>query len=303
MSPTRTAFLLIGGAGFMGSAFARHLEATGATVVTVGRGASLEDAAKALAARDPGHCTVVDFAYTSVPNSSFEDPVGDYSDNLYNLLRHVEFVRSLPHATYIYISSGGTVYGNPDDAVPIDEAHRNVPLAPYGITKLACERYALMYQQVHGLDVKIVRPSNVYGPGQRPFRGQGIVSTMLARLMGGHGVRMFGDGSTVRDYLYVTDFCRALDDVIRFGRNGEIYNIGSGEGVDITGLLARMQTCLGKPTIEVERLPMRPFDVRYNVLDPRKLRTLNGWSPRVSLDDGLAQSAAWLSNRVDVDGA
>lgn len=293
-----TTFLLIGGNGFLGSAFADHLCARGIDVLRWGRNGSFDSDPRLNLLKERGTPIVaVDFAYASVPNSSFDDPVRDFSENLRNVLRHVEFVKDLKRAVYVYVSSGGTVYGNPIQNLPIAEDHQTVPLAPYGITKLACERYALMYNQVHGLDVRIVRPSNVYGPGQRPFRGQGIVPTIMSLLTHNQEVQVYGDGSIVRDYLYIEDFCRAIDDVIDHGTNGGIYNIGSGKGVSITELLVCMQNTLGLDSPRIARLPKRPFDVRYNVLNAGKLRALAAWSPQVFLDKGLLHTASWLQQQ------
>lgn len=292
---SRPVYVLIGGRGFMGGAYATHLRRAGHDVLIVGRDDGIDESTRGLLTSAPGrHCVVVDFAYTSVPNSSFSDPVRDFSDNLHNVLRHVEFAKQLPSATYVYVSSGGTVYGNSTAHAPIREDHRNVPLSPYGITKLACERYVLMYREVHGVDVRIVRPSNVYGPGQRPFRGQGIVATVLAQLLAGRRVQVYGDGSTVRDYLFIDDFCTALDVVIAAGGNGEIYNVGSSTGVSIAQLLDVMKGILDLTALDIERLPARPFDVRYNVLNSDKLMRLHHWRPNVRLDSGVARTAAWL---------
>lgn len=292
--------LLIGGGGFMGSAFRRHLGRSGQTATSIGRGVLQDDSAREALVEsltaNGRQVVIVDFAYTSVPNSSFDDPVKDYSDNLYNLLQHLRFGAELENSLYVYVSSGGTVYGNASADEPMTEDHPNVPLSPYGITKLACERYVLMHQHVHGLRTKIVRPANIYGPGQKPFRGQGIVSTVAAKLLRDEPIRVFGDGSTTRDYLYVDDFCAALSDVVAFGSDGEIYNIGSGSGHSITSLVERIQAQLELPAIQVERAAPRPFDVRFNVLDCAKLQGLNRWRPTTSLDTGLALSIEWLKS-------
>jgi UDP-glucose 4-epimerase len=298
MYKEQPAFILIGAAGFIGSAFSNYLKQNHYQVFEVFRGqisgieSDFHFIAEILKVEDK-QLVVVDFAYTSVPNSSFNDPVRDYSENLYNVIRHLEFVKQLPRATYIYISSGGTVYGNTNQPLPINETHQNVPLSPYGITKLSCEKYVLMYKEVYGLDVKIVRPSNIYGPGQKPFRGQGVISTAIAKAIKKQPLQLFGDGLQVRDYLYIHDFCRVLSDIIQFGKNGGIYNTGSGVGYTIKEILEQIEDALNT-SISIEYLPSRPFDVRYNVLDSSLVSSINDWTPLVSLKDGLNLTIGWV---------
>lgn len=294
----RHSFIIIGAAGFIGSAFSAYLKKRDFQVFDVFRGqisgieSDFHFISDLIQMKDK-HLVVVDFAYTSVPNSSFKDPVRDYSENLYNVIRHLEFVKQLPNASYIYISSGGTVYGNIEKLKPINEQSTNVPLSPYGITKLACERYSLMYKEVYNVDVKIVRPSNIYGPGQKPYRGQGIIATAIAKVLNDEPVQLFGDGSQVRDYLYIDDFCKVLFDVVENGKTGNIYNTGSGVGYTIKGILSEIEAAVGKSP-SIERLPFRPFDVRYNVLDSTAVTALKGWSPVVSLKDGLKATKEWI---------
>lgn len=298
MERERPSFILIGAAGFIGSAFSKYLRHNSYQVFDVFRGqiSGIESDFHFIAEllqMEYKHLIVVDFAYTSVPNSSFKEPVRDYSENLYNVIRHLEFVKQLPHATYVYISSGGTVYGNSAENKPLDENHSNIPLSPYGITKLACEKYALMYKEVYDLDVRVVRPSNIYGPGQKPFRGQGIIATAIAKIIQNEPVQLFGDGSQVRDYLYINDFCRVLCDVVEHGKNGGIYNTGSGVGYTLKEILQEIETQLGT-SVTIEYLPFRPFDVRYNVLDSSKVSAINNWTPSVSLTKGLEQTIRWI---------
>ncbi|MDB5249642.1 MAG: NAD-dependent epimerase/dehydratase family protein [Segetibacter sp.] len=298
MKKDKVTFILIGAAGFLGSAFSNYLLQNKYKVYKILRGQiSGIDSDFHLIAEllkiDDEKLIVVDFAYTSVPNSSSKDPVRDYSENLYNVIRHLEFVKQLPNATYIYISSGGTVYGNPGKHEPIKETYTNNPLSPYGITKLACEKYVLMYKENFGLDVKIVRASNIYGPGQRPFRGQGIIATAIAKALVNDTIQIFGDGSQVRDYLYIEDFCRVLYDVVEFGENGTIYNTGSGMGHTIKSVLENIERVLGN-TLSVMYLPSRSFDVRYNVLDSSKVSILNNWSPAITLKEGISTTLEWI---------
>ena len=98
----------------------------------------------------------------------------------------------------VLVSSGGTVYGNPS-TVPVAEDHPTTPISPYGITKLAIEKYAAMYRLTAGLPVVCVRPGNAYGEGQRPFSGQGFIATAMASVIQGKEVVLFGERGTVRD--------------------------------------------------------------------------------------------------------
>lgn len=143
----------------------------------------------------------------------------------------------------------------------------------------------------------IVRPSNIYGPGQKPFRGQGFIATAIGSALKGSVVQVFGDGTHVRDYVYVSDFCTALKGVIEKGANGSVYNIGFGKGYTINEVAKKIgEVNAGLPSLQLNHLPQRPFDVHYNVLDHKKLTALTGWNPVVSLEEGLVHSANWITD-------
>lgn len=294
----KTTFVIIGAAGFLGSAFANYVAEKQCDVFKILRGqiSGIESDFHLIAEllKIENKLVVLDFAYTSVPNSSSKDPVKDYSENLYNVIRHLEFVRQLPNAEYVYISSGGTVYGNPVKHEPIREDHSNSPLSPYGITKLASEKYVLMYKEVYGLNVKIVRASNIYGPGQKPFRGQGFVATAIAKILLKQAIQIYGDGSQVRDYLYVEDFCIVLHDVITMGCNGEVYNLGSEIGKSLNEIIEIIKINTGE-NFYTEYLEARLFDVHYNVLDSSKVSKLNNWSFSTPLNYGIRKTIKWVS--------
>ncbi|QQL50202.1 NAD-dependent epimerase/dehydratase family protein [Mucilaginibacter ginkgonis] len=291
-------FIIIGAAGFLGSTMTAYLKEKGFEVYEILRGQisgiELDFNFLSNLVKVTNNPVVIDFSYTSVPNTSFQDPVKDYSENLYNVIRHLEFVKQLHNPTYVYISSGGTVYGNLDVNKAVDENYQNNPLSPYGITKLCCEKYVMMYNQVHNLKTKIIRPSNIYGPGQKPFRGQGIIANAIVKMLKGQPIQVFGNGDQVRDYLYVDDFTSAIFDVVIHGTD-DIYNIGFGRGYSINDLIAKIEKLLNIP-FRIEQLPFRPFDVQYNVLDTSRLKSLNNWSPETNIDEGLNQSISWLKN-------
>lgn len=298
-----TSYFIIGGSGFLGNAFSNYLKQHNIVSRNVLRGEisdskSLhfnEETVEKLHISNTKNI-IIDFAYTSVPGTSFSDPIKDFTENLYNINSHLAFAAHIPNATYIYISSGGTVYGNVDELLPIKENANNVPLSPYGITKLASEKYALMYKSIYGVDVKIVRAANIYGPGQKPFRGQGFVATAIAKMILKQQIQIFGDGSVVRDYLFVDDFCQALYNVLEKGENGGIYNVGSEVGYSTNDVLRMIKSIVGgDKEPDIEHLPQRPFDVTYNVLDCTKLKKLNNNFYKVSLEKGIAASYNWLN--------
>lgn len=290
--------LLIGGTGFLGGAFRAYLKALGREVHVVARADWGSGAADRLAAtmakRRPA---IVDFAYATVPSSSFADPVWDFTTNLGAMIRHLDFARAIGVDRHLFVSSGGTIYGDQGDQ-PLAEDCAKSPLSPYGITKLASEHYASLYSRL-GVPTMIVRPSNVYGPGQLPFRGQGLVATAFGAALAGIALTLFGDGSQRRDYLYIDDFCAGLDAALAKGEVGEAYNLAAGRGTRADDLLSAIGAISARDgfPLAIAAAGTRPFDVATNLLDVAKIEQATGWRARVGLDDGLERSWRWLKQR------
>jgi UDP-glucose 4-epimerase len=234
---------------------------------------------------------IVDLAYATVPQTSFVDPIYDLESNLPASLVLLEEAAKLPKLRrLVFVSSGGTVYG-PMDRLPVSEEAPTRPVSPYGITKLTIERYALMFHRLHNLPVTIVRPSNAYGLGQKPFTGQGFVATAMGQILRREKVKVFGENGTVRDYVHVRDVASGILAAMTCGAVGEIYNIGSGVGRDnraVLSAIAQLAEPAGYP-VEVEFEPERPFDVPANILNFGRLLACSGWLPTVSFEAGLAE--------------
>lgn len=302
-------YILFGGDGFIGQHLQQALAGESDQIVIIGRKKRQELPANQLFYSVDEHSLdeiaaslspdkqyrIIDLAYATVPNTSFNDPVKDFSENLQNVINHLEFARNIRADKFIYISSGGTVYGNATDA-HIPETAPNYPLSPYGITKMACERYVNLYHVLHGLPTLILRPSNVYGPYQAPFRGQGVIATALALVNKEQPLDLFGDGSIVRDFLYVDDFCAGFKELVQYAGNGEIYNIGYGAGHSIMEVITTINEVVAaeNKTLKISYKPERSFDVKRNVLDIRKLSALKGWQPATSLEEGIRKTWAWM---------
>lgn len=308
-----TTTCVIGGAGFIGRAVVNILIASGRQVLVVGRNElsqSLPLGVRYLRNSPQNEdvmrqalmasTEVVDLAYSTSPGTSFQDPVNDILANVPETVRLFEIAASMPHLQkFVWISSGGTVYGK-TAAWAIDENHPTQPLSPYGITKLALEKYAHLYFDTANLPIVCVRPANAYGEGQRPYAAQGFIATAIASILDQRELTLFGEHGTVRDYLHITDMARGIVAALDAGHPGEIYNLGSSHGLtnrEILELLEPLAKRVGR-TVRTAVLPARPFDVPVNILDCNKLRRVSGWQPHFSITDGLAQTWDWYAERL-----
>ena len=300
--------LIIGGGGYIGSHLIAYLLASGRHVTVLGRS---EKPFYPLPANvdycrgDFGtlslikplldkHQEIIHLAYATVPNTSFDNPLSDLLQNLPPTVQLFTEVAARG-GRLILVSSGGTVYGEATQ-FPISEDHSTNPISPYGVTKLTLEKYAHLYAITHGLKLVCLRPANAYGVGQRPFKGQGFISTAMSSIMGGKAIKVFGERGSVRDYIYVSDLASGIFHALENGHLSETYNIGSGVGrsnMDVVEIMAPLLNCTdGK--VHVEHLPERVFDVHINVLDSSKLHQHSGWKPEVEFEDGLCKTRNWL---------
>ncbi|NYT46275.1 NAD-dependent epimerase/dehydratase family protein [Alcaligenaceae bacterium] len=301
--------LVIGGAGFIGSHLVCRLLATGIREVTVvGRSRSpkftLPKGVRYIAG-DAGNSVfledlladsdeVIDLAYATVPKTSFDDPVHDVLANLPATVSLLKQASKHSLRRIILVSSGGTVYGSAA-YLPIDESHPTNPVSPYGITKLAAEKYALLFHRLEGLPVVIARPGNPYGPNQMGNIGQGFIGTAMLAVLKRQKITLFGNRGTIRDYIYIDDLTDGLIAALDYGTPGEVYNIGTGVGTDnraILDLLGDLAYPAGY-TMECTVEPARSFDVSSNVLSSARLTYVSGWRPHTSLNAGLATTWDW----------
>jgi UDP-glucose 4-epimerase len=305
------ATLVIGGGGFIGASLVPLLIGSGRRVTVLSRSAAPRTALPAGAAYVSGdfgsaglirpllaaHEEVVHLAYATVPNTSYDNPLGDLLENLPPTVQLFTLAAELG-LRLVLVSSGGTVYGEAAKLL-ITEAHATHPISPYGVTKLTLEKYAHLYSVTHGLDVVCVRPANAYGEGQRPFAGQGFIATAMASAMRGEAVRIFGKRGTIRDYVHVDDLADGILHVLQEGVSGEIYNLGSGIGrnnMDVIEAIGPLMAEMGFE-VSVKHEPERPFDVQVNILDSSKLQRLTGWCPVIGFDEGLRRTRDWLAGQ------
>jgi len=227
----------------------------------------------------------------TVPATSNRDPEQDIRDNLINTVRLLDIMKKASVKRMVFLSSGGTVYGNPD-TIPIPENHPLNPLCSYGIIKATIEKYLFMYQQLYGLQSVIIRPSNPYGPRQGHAGIQGVISTFMAKMMRGEPVQVWGNGEVVRDFFHVEDLARLCVMAVENDSVG-VFNAGSGSGCSIRQLIGIISDVSGlSPDIEYRE--GRQFDVREVVLDIQKAESTFGWKPEISLHDGILGYWEWM---------
>lgn len=234
-----------------------------------------------------GVTTCFHLVSSTVPSSSNLDPHADVAVNVLGSLRLLEAARLQGVQRIIFTSSGGTVYGIPRQ-VPIPEDHPTDPTCSYGISKLAIEKYLALYQRLHGIDSVVLRIANPYGERQRPLASQGAVAVFLAKAMQRQPIEIWGDGSVVRDYVYVGDVIQALLAAAAYRGRQDRFNIGSGRGLNLNQLVEAIAAEL-QLTPEVIHRPGRPFDVPANILDIGLASRELGWMPAVSFREGLAR--------------
>jgi len=228
----------------------------------------------------------------TLPGTSNEDPVYDVYSNLTYTLRLLEACVEFGVRRVVFASSGGAVYGLPE-ALPIAENHPTNPISSYGITKLTIEKYLGLFRRLYGLDYVALRISNPYGPYQDPAKGQGVVSIFLHRLHAGQPLTVRGNGSALRDYLYVSDLADALERAAEAEPWDRVINIGSGRGTSLNEMLRLMAEMAGEQP-EAEYLPVRTEEIPAHVLDVSRAKAELGWQPRTELTDGVASAWDWV---------
>jgi len=300
-----TKCLIIGGGGFIGSNVSNLLAEMGRDVIALGRSSAFPqwlskkvkyisgNYENRLLLRDLLKDTdeLIDLAYATVPKTSFDDLVYDVLSNLPPGVGLIQEACLANLKKVVFVSSGGTVYGCAQ-IIPIREDHPTNPISPYGITKLTLEKYILMFNSLRGLPAVIVRPGNAYGEHQPAFRGQGFISTAIKSILLRQPVNIFGQNGAVRDYLHVEDIARGVIAALNFGQPGEVYNIGSGIGLNNMNVLKAIEPFAEAKgySIQINILPERGFDVPANILDSTKLKDISAWYPEIDFNDGVGRT-------------
>ena len=235
---------------------------------------------------------VIHCVSTTTPKSSNESPEFDIQSNVIGTLNLLDICLRHKLAKLVFLSSGGTVYGNIGDLSVVDESHPVKPMCSYGVSKLSIEHYLEVYKQLRGLNYVSLRLSNPFGERQSPHRALGALTVFLHRTLKRQSVEVWGDGSVTRDFIYVGDVASAVH-LATVNPISGIFNVGTGVGLSLRDILAEISKVVGiEPS--VQWLAARSFDVPRIVLDATKLKKETNWRCQTSVRDGIAITADWL---------
>lgn len=227
----------------------------------------------------------------TTPASANADMANDVTQNVLGSLTLLEACKAAGVQRIVYVSSGGTVYGIPS-TIPTPETAPCWPITAYGISKLTIERYLHLYHHHHGLDYRILRVANPYGPHQTSRKGQGAIGAFLEKAMSGQPIEVWGDGLAARDYIHIDDVTAALEAAATHTGSERVFNIGSGRPRSLNEVIATLGEVLGTP-IEIDRKPGRGIDVPVSCLDIGLAARDLGWRPTIDFADGLGRTVAW----------
>lgn len=300
---------LVVGCGFIGSHVVTELARRGtpATVLTRSRppaaevveaieegGLHLGDAADpaVLGAALEGVEQVAYCAGGLLPAAAERDPERDRELTLEPLRGVLKALRERPGVRFAYVSSGGTVYGNPA-RLPAREEDPAVPISAYGALHLACEEEVERERSERGLRSRILRCATVYGEHQQPDRGQGAIVTFLSRIERGAEIELYGDGATIRDYVYAGDVARAMIALLASDEPTPVVNVGAGTGTSLIDVLRMAEREVGREA-RIERRGERGFEVHQIVLDTTRLHQLVEVEI-TPLEQGIELTHRWLA--------
>ena len=305
--PVATRLLITGGAGFIGVNLVDELrrvpdyditvldnESTGRFERIAARGirtlrGDIRDAEILRQALD-GVETVVHLAADTRVMDSIADPALNFDINVAGSFQLLRLARDAGVTSFVNASTGGAILG--DAPSPVHEEMPPRPLSPYGASKLAVEGYCSAFAGSYGMKSASLRFSNVYGPGS--FHKGSVVAHYLKRLLNGDELVVFGDGSQVRDFLFVGDLVRGIRAAITNGVSG-VFQLGSGRPTSVNELIAAIgRTVAGETAVRVQYAPFRPGEVHTTWCDISKARAAFGFEPATSLADGLSTTWTWF---------
>lgn len=236
-----------------------------------------------------GKNTIVHLISSVTPSSSMENVLEPYSKDVIKTIELIEAAKEVGIKRIIFLSSGGTVYGE----VNADLLNENMPCSPlnhYGNMKLTLEKILLMYNKLFNMHNVILRVANPYGFGQAPDKKIGAISIFMHRILNNEPISIYGEGHIVRDYIEISDVCRAIISSIQYEPkryNSEpVFNVGTGRGLSLIEIIRLLELVTGNDAI-INYQTERSYDVKRNVLDPLKAKIEMSFYSKVAVEEGI----------------
>lgn len=300
--------LVTGGAGFIGSHVVELFLEKGYEVIIIddlstGRESNIDPRAKfykmdirspevreVFAAERPDY--VSHHAAQMDVRHSVAQPLFDADVNILGSINLIECAKEFGVKRFVYISTGGAVYGEPE-RVPCDETHPVNPICPYGASKHTVEHYLFMYHANYGLNYMVLRYPNVYGPRQNPHGEAGVVAIFTGKMLAGESVTINGDGDQTRDYVYVGDCAYANYLAVTVDHKPGIYNLGWGRPTSVNDIFETLTKIIAYPH-PANHGPAKVGETRHIYLDSSKIKADLGWTPTLTLQEGLEKTVAYV---------
>lgn len=299
--------LVLGAGGFVGNHLVQSLARRGERVIAVSSRPLSIDIGNVESivcqANEPQHFTpllarsryVVHVASKSTPGSSAGNVMRELEGNLRPTLALLQALQQMPEKGLLYLSSGGSLYKDDLHGASAETA-AVAPRSYHGAGKIAAEHFISAWCGQYGSAATILRPSNIYGPGQTERAGFGIIPTGFGKIARQETLTVWGDGSAVRDYLYIDDFVELCSDILMapLPSSVQVLNAGSGIGVSLEELFSAMESVSGHPLLRTYDHG-RKVDASRVVLDTSLAKERYNWVPKTPLNEGLKQTWAWFN--------
>ncbi len=305
--------VVLGGGGFMGTNLCRRLLASGHRVRAYGRNCHFPNDLRGVEwvlgdFADPNSVAgaiesfdvVFHLIHGAMPQAANLAIPTDVQQNVIPTIVLLDLCRKLGVKRVIFSSSGGTLYGSPQQ-IPTPESAPTDPICAYGISKLAIEKYLALYEHLHALDFRVLRIANAFGPFQIAWKGQGFIAATVSRALSGQPIEIWGDGSVVRDFVFIDDVVDAFEAAMGDTGSDRIFNIGTGEGRSLREVIAAIEGLLGVK-LNIKWAPGRSLDTPRSVVAIDRAKAGLAWTPKTPFDTGLAATIEWTRrNRLAIE--
>jgi UDP-glucose 4-epimerase len=302
---SRRPAIVFGAGGFIGTNLCRGLAAAGYPVRAFGRRRLFPQAAPEVewiegdfANRDavrralPRDGVVYHLIHGVLPHAV---PAVDLDASLAPVFSMLDMCKAAGVARVVFVSSGGTVYGAAEQ-VPTPETSPLAPMTPYARANVAIEERMVRLHEQSGIETRVLRVTNPYGPYQTADKNQGVIAALISRTLRGERIEIWGDGSVVRDFVYIGDVVAALTLAASDAGASRILNIGSGQGRSLREVIAVVGAALGG-AVMIDFKPGRPADVPVSVVAIERAREELGWAPKTDFAAGLKATVDWWRSR------